>query len=108
MEDESMKVKIYDYDDKIKEIKIPEDKQIKSIYVRICSGDETGYINFTDNTSIMFDASCTRCCLMMAIIMLKAMILKRGLIGCPLMVNICCLIVICVRWHFLNDERKNS
>lgn len=58
-----MKVKIYDYDDKAKEIKIPDDKQIKSIDVRICSGDETGYINFTDDTSIMFDASCTRCML---------------------------------------------
>lgn len=58
-----MKMKIYDYDDKVKEIEIPDDKQIESIDVRICSGDETGYINFTDNTSIMFDASCTRCML---------------------------------------------
>ena len=52
-----MKVKIYDYDNKAKEIKIPDDKQIESIDVRIRSGDETGYINFTDDTSIIFDAS---------------------------------------------------
>lgn len=56
-----MKVKIYDYDDKAKEIKIPDDKQIESIDVRIYSGDETGFINFTDGTSIIFDASDSRC-----------------------------------------------
>ena len=56
-----MKVKIYDYDDKVKEVEIPDDKQIESINVRICSGDETGFINFTDDTSIIFDASNTRC-----------------------------------------------
>ena len=56
-----MKIKIYDYDDKVKEIEIPDDKQIESINVRIYSGDETGFINFTDDTSIIFDASDNRC-----------------------------------------------
>lgn len=56
-----MKIKIYDYDDKAKEIEIPDDKQIESINVRIYSGDETGFINFTDDTSIIFDASNNRC-----------------------------------------------
>ena len=56
-----MKVKIYDYDNKAKEIEILDDKQIESINVRILSGDETGFINFTDDTSIMFDASNSRC-----------------------------------------------
>lgn len=56
-----MKVKIYDYDDKVKEVAIPDDKRIESINIRICSGDETGFINFADDTSIIFDASNTRC-----------------------------------------------
>lgn len=56
-----MKMKIYDYDDKVKEVEIPDDKHIESIYVNIWSGDETGFINFTDDTSIIFDASDNRC-----------------------------------------------
>lgn len=56
-----MKMRIYDYDDKVKEIEIPDDKQIESINVRIFSGDETGFINFIDDTSIIFDASNSRC-----------------------------------------------
>ena len=56
-----MKVKIYDYDNKAKEINLPDDKQIKYINVRIYSGDETGFINFTDGSNIIFDASDSRC-----------------------------------------------
>ena len=43
-----MKVKIYDYDDKVKEVEIPDDKHIEAIYVTIWSGDETGFMTFVE------------------------------------------------------------
>ena len=55
-----MKVKIYDYDDKVKEVEIPDDKHIKAIYITIWRGDESGFISFTDDSYIDFDASNTR------------------------------------------------
>lgn len=52
-----MIIKIYDYDNKITKIEIPDDKQIETIFVSIVSGDETGFVYFTDGSSITFDAS---------------------------------------------------
>ena len=52
-----MIMKIYDYDNKITEIELPDDKQIEAIFVSIVSGDETGFVYFTDDSSIKFDAS---------------------------------------------------
>ena len=55
-----MKVKIYDHDDKVKEVEIPDDKHIEAIYVTIWSGDETGYMMFAEGGYIDFDASDNR------------------------------------------------
>ena len=52
-----MTITIYDYDNSPKIITIPEDKEIESIFVEIISGDETGWIKFTDGTDLDFDAS---------------------------------------------------
>lgn len=52
-----MKITIYDFDDNPTVIETPADKQIESIFVRVLSGDETGYIDFTDGTRMNFDAS---------------------------------------------------
>lgn len=52
-----MFMKIYDYDNRVTEIEIPEDKQISTIFVNIVSGDETGFVYFTDDSFIRFDAS---------------------------------------------------
>ncbi len=55
-----MIMKIYDYDNKITEIELPDDKQIDAIFVSIVSGDETGFVYFTDGSSIKFEASDSR------------------------------------------------
>lgn len=55
-----MKVKIYDYDDKVREVEIPDDKHIKAIYVTIWSGDETGFMLFAEGGCVDFDASDSR------------------------------------------------
>lgn len=55
-----MKMKIYDYDDKVKEVEIPDDKHIKYIVVNIVSGDETGYVTFDEDGFVAFDASSNR------------------------------------------------
>ena len=55
----SRKIKIYDYANKEVFIKIPR-KEIKSIFVHVLSGDETGKIIFMDGTSVLFDASKSR------------------------------------------------
>ena len=55
-----MKVKIYDYDDKVKEVEIPDDKHIKAIHVTIWSGDETGFMTFVEGGCVDFDASDNR------------------------------------------------
>ena len=55
-----MKVKIYDYDDKVKEVEIPDDKHIDAIYVTIWSGDETGFMMFAEGGYVDFDASDNR------------------------------------------------
>lgn len=52
-----MKMKIYDYDDKVKDVEIPDDKHIKYIVVNIVSGDETGYVTFDEDEFVDFDAS---------------------------------------------------
>lgn len=57
-----MTIKIYDYDNKVSEISIPDDKQIAEIMVHILSGDETGVIRFTDGSRLLFDASDNRLC----------------------------------------------
>lgn len=51
-----MTVKIYDYADDVTEITLP-DKEIREIFVHVISGDETGWIEFTDGTQLDFDAS---------------------------------------------------
>lgn len=51
---------IYDYDDRPHEIQLP-DKDIKLLHVTILSGDETGYIEFEDGSTLEFDASICRC-----------------------------------------------
>lgn len=55
-----MIIKIYDYNNHSSKILIPEDKSIHQITVVILSGDETGRIDFTDGSSMSFDASNTR------------------------------------------------
>lgn len=52
-----MIMKIFDYNDQVKEINLPDDKQIEVIYCRVLSGDETGFVWFTDKTRLDFDAS---------------------------------------------------
>ena len=49
-------ITVYDYDDKPRTIQLP-DKDIRLIHVTILSGDETGYVQFDDNTILDFDAS---------------------------------------------------
>lgn len=51
-----MIITIYDYDSAKKEITLP-DKEISQIVVTVLSGDETGFVEFTDGTRIEFDAS---------------------------------------------------
>lgn len=51
-----MVVKIYDFDDAVTEITLP-DKEIREINVHVLSGDETGWIEFVDGTELDFDAS---------------------------------------------------
>ena len=55
----SRKIKIYDYANKEVLIEIPR-KKIKSIFVHVLSGDETGKIIFMDGSSALFDASKSR------------------------------------------------
>lgn len=52
-----MIMKIYDYDNRATEVELPNDKQIEGIFVNIISGDETGFVCFTDASCIRFDAS---------------------------------------------------
>ena len=52
-----MDIKIYDYNNNIEMVEIPDNKKIESINVTVLSGDETGYIFFTDGTRKRFDAS---------------------------------------------------
>lgn len=49
-------ITVYDYADREFPVEIP-DKKIESIFVRVLTGDETGFIDFVDGTSLMFDAS---------------------------------------------------
>ena len=51
-----MKIRIYDYDDNVVKIEIP-DKPIKRIDVIVLSDDGTGTIRFKDGTRLDFDAS---------------------------------------------------
>ena len=51
--------KIYDFNNAEKIIELP-DKEIKTIFVTILSGDETGYVAFADGSIIEFDASSCR------------------------------------------------
>lgn len=54
-----MKMRIYDYANREHFIDLP-DKEIKSIFVLVLSGDETGEVEFVDGTSVDFDASNAR------------------------------------------------
>lgn len=56
-----MNMRIYDYNNRVTEIELPDNKQIKAIVVQILSGDETGFVRFTDGSNIGFDASNCRC-----------------------------------------------
>lgn len=51
-----MKMRIYDYANREHFIDLP-DKAIKSIFVLVLSGDETGEVEFVDGTSVDFDAA---------------------------------------------------
>ena len=55
----SRKIKIYDYANKEVLIEVPR-KKIKSIFVHVLSGDETGKIIFMGGSSALFDASKSR------------------------------------------------
>lgn len=50
---------VYDYNDDPQIIKLP-DKEITLVHVCVLSGDETGYVQFSDNTIMEFDASTCR------------------------------------------------
>lgn len=52
-----MYIKIYDYNNNAEMVEIPDNKKIESINVTVLSGDETGYIFFTDGSRKRFDAS---------------------------------------------------
>ena len=52
-----MYIKIYDYDNNAEMVEIPDNKKIESIDVTVLSGDETGYVFFTDGSKKEFDAS---------------------------------------------------
>lgn len=54
-----MKMQIYDYANRKHFVELPN-KEIKSIFVLVLSGDETGEVEFTDGTSVGFDASNAR------------------------------------------------
>lgn len=61
-EKETMKrtsMTVYDYNDVPQIIKLP-DKEITMVHVCVLSGDETGYVQFSDNTIMEFDASTCR------------------------------------------------
>lgn len=49
-------MRIYDYNNNITEIELPNNKLIKKIHVVILSGDETGTVIFSDGSKIDFDA----------------------------------------------------
>lgn len=52
-------MKIYDYNNNIVEVSIPN-KKIKAIFVHVITGDETGFIMFEDGNFLRFDSSNTR------------------------------------------------
>lgn len=52
-----MYIEVYDYNNNVETVEIPNGKEIESIDVTVLSGDETGYIFFTDGTRKRFDAS---------------------------------------------------
>ena len=58
-----MIITVYDWSNEPKFIDVPAKSidDIASIYICVLSGDETGYINLKDGTSIDFDASDDRC-----------------------------------------------
>lgn len=54
-----MKVTVYDYKNREVEVELPVDSisDITAVYVRVLSGDETGYIVFKNGKSARFDSS---------------------------------------------------
>lgn len=56
-----MKMKIYGYNNRAKEIELPDDRQVCFINVVVLSGDETGVVYFTNGDKIEFDACNSRC-----------------------------------------------
>lgn len=58
-----MIITVYDWNNQPKFIDVPTESvdDIASINICVLSGDETGYINLKDGTSINFDASDDRC-----------------------------------------------
>ena len=53
-----MKVTVYDYKNREVEVELPIDSisDIATVYVRILSGDETGYVVFKNGKSVRFDS----------------------------------------------------
>lgn len=52
-----MKLKVWDWNNRIKEIDLPPNKVIDHIFVHVLSGDETSIVVFKDGCSMHFDAS---------------------------------------------------
>lgn len=52
-----MKIKIMDYEDKVKEIDVGELKDIRKIKVNVVTGDEILVVEYDDNTEKVFDSS---------------------------------------------------
>ena len=56
-----MKIKLLDYENKIKVIDVGDIKEIGSMYIEVLSGDEVLYVIYKDYTIKEFDSSNTRC-----------------------------------------------
>ena len=56
-----MKIKIFDYENKIRVVDVGDIKEIGSMYIEVLSGDEVLYVTYKDYTVKVFDSSNTRC-----------------------------------------------
>ena len=55
-----MKIKLLDYENKIKVVDVGDIKEIGSMYIEVLSGDEVLYVIYKDYTIKEFDSSNTR------------------------------------------------
>ena len=56
-----MKIRLLDYENKIKIVDVGDIKEIGSMYIEVLSGDEVLYVIYKDYTIKEFDSSNTRC-----------------------------------------------